>query len=541
MAHAVKKVTNQQVADALRLMGLNDVLGTSPDLTGAQNTDFKRKMLMAGISGADFDRAILMAKDITAEKVDPKGNQAEQIIQSLRIRGVPDDVIKSIVADAINSPLNRSDPNAKPGISQATPGGQTFDVSSSWTPGSTAIGGGPGAPRKISVAALLDSAAKFNSGATESVRGVLSKTPGVSTPPPPPTSPAAAPATQPPPTTGRPLAGGRNVLHHGPARPRGKPAGTGAPGAGAPGGSTTDGGTPETGGLAANAGPAEIEAYFRKHYGAEAWMLNIPDFKDIIKGAATGSGWTVQSIVSAVQATPWWQQNGQNVADYLKKKANDPVGFQQGLDSKTTAIKGELARFGITLPEDRILQLGDESFKWNWTTDQIAKTVADEFTYREGQQSVFIDKLKSDAKNFLVPIDEGTVNLWGDKLIMGGENEAGNWANFLKERAKSMYADPDIQRRLDEGENMAQISSTYAELAAKTLEMDPKDIDFTDPKWMSALDSTNEKGERRAMTYSDWTRKLKTEEVYRYDYTEGAKQNAMGMATGLLKKFGAIA
>lgn len=295
-------------------------------------------------------------------------------------------------------------------------------------------------------------------------------------------------------------------------------------------------------GLPPNATDAQVEDYFRKNYGADVWMAGIPDFKDIMKKVATDpAGWSLSSVTSAVQSTPWWQQNGINVQKFLEDQANDPTGtFKTKLNAHIATIKEQMATYGITLSDDRITQIATEAYKWNWDPATVAQNVSNEFHYQTGQHTVFVDKLSKDAKNYLVPLSDNTIQQWGQKLI-ANPAEQGNWTEFLKEQAKGMF--PAFASRLDGNETMMDIASPYAKTAAQYLELDENDIlnNMTDPKWMTALDTVDDKGVHKSLSPADWITKIKNDSVYRYDFTEQAKQGAAGMATDILKKFGAVA
>lgn len=505
-------VTNEAVLVALKGLGFN--ISGPISMTGAQNSEWKRKILpLLGAQygqGAEdmFNRAIQTAKKIKDIPVDAE--PTARLALTLRAYGTNETQMLAITNEAKR--LVKTTPGIRPA-------GQDFSASEYAQAVSNVLG---------HTGAALD--ALSNAGFKQPPPPQPGSAGAKLTPPP--AAPAAPGA--PAPAPGQPAPAPAPTPK---AKPKGKVPGTPTPVVAGP---TLDAsGRVVDKGLPANAGPAEIEAYFRRNYGAEAWMINIPDFKDIVKQVATNpGGWSLSSVTSAIQVTPWWQANGQNVADYLKDKANmSPADFQQKLGTHTATIKSEMAKYGITLTDERLLQLGTEAYKWNWDPTQIAKSVADEFDYHEGQHSTFIDKLQNEAKQYLTPLSAGTINSWGDRLIMD-PNEQGNWTEFLKNQAKSMF--PSFADRLDT-ETMADIADPYAKIAAQTLEMDSNDVNFQDPKWLAALDQVDAKGVHTSMSYADWNRKLKTDETYRYDYTEGAKQNAMGMATGLLRRFGAIA
>lgn len=473
------KTTNESIFYAIQAMGYAPSMGPidPAQLKGNQHSEFKERMKqLYHIGDEDFDAAERIALKFDAAHKSG-GTFSEDMVRGF------------VQSEAPNAPSLKAQISVDPATGKITTGPPA--PLSVPPPPSYAVGGGP-VPKPTS--------------ATPQPSQIISAPPATQT-----TATAPSKATKKPTTT---------------------PTTTGTPGA--PGGPGA-----QDKGLPANASPDQVTDYFRKNYGAEAWMLNIPDFAGLVKDIATSpGGWTDSSVMSAVMQKDWWKQNGQTVADYLEKKERDPVGFKEGLKAWGTQIRNKAATYGIAISDERINQMADNAYKWGWKDDDLNQAVAAEFHYQNNQPTVLGDKLKTDAKNYLVPVSDDVMQQWGQRLI-ANPNEQGNWQEFLKSQAKSMF--PSFGARLDAGETMQQIADPYAQLAGKWLEMDPKNVDFTDPKWMTALDQVDQKGNHSNMSLSDWTQKIKSDPQYRYDYTDNAKQAATGFATDILKKFGRIA
>jgi len=509
MAHPIKNVSNEQVLNALRGMGIQ--INGPVSMTGAQNSEWKRNLFRGPLRhlGQEFEntfsRAVETAKDLALIEKDNPKDPIERLSRTLQAYGLKGDQYSKVIDEA------KRIANSKP--MTLRPAGQAFNANDYLEAARKVLGDVP----------MVQEASRMS---------------GIQLP--------AAPAA-PAPLPGDVRAAEQPAPAPAAAAPQDKktPAAGGGGGGGGGGGSTEptrelSGATTEKG-LKKNASDAEVEAYFRRNYGASVWMIGIPEFKDLMRKVALNpSGYSPGAVASEVQKSQWWQANGENVAEYLKLKANSTIKFQDKVREKTDWFRGKAASYGMTLSDEKLQRLGDEALKWGWSEADMNRHLADEFDYQQGQHTVFTDRLFKEASDYLVPVGEGVIDQWGKRLISNPE-EQGNWKEFLKEQAKSMFADKDFQRRLDEGFTMAQIVDPYKKLAAQTLEIDEGDVDFMNQKWMAALDTTTDKGERRAMTYSEWTNKLKNDEQYRYDYTDQAKQAAISTANGLLKKFGAIA
>lgn len=294
--------------------------------------------------------------------------------------------------------------------------------------------------------------------------------------------------------------------------------------------------------LPKNASDAQVEQYLKENYGSDTWVLQVPEIRKIVFDSLKNPSGVTQGIInSAIQATPWWQQNGKHAADFLQDQATGGRQLNDKILEKQHQVESKAAALGLTLPPEKVLAIATDWQKWQWDDTAVNAALSGEFHYQNNQHTVFTDKLLGLAKSYVVPVSENTIQQWGQRII-ANPNEQGNYQEFLKEQAKSMF--PGMAARLDGGETVQDVAKPFAATAAQYLEMDQNDVlnNLSDPKWMTALDQVDPKtGVHSTMPPADWVRKLKDDPQYRFDYTEQAKQNATGMATDLLKKFGAIA
>lgn len=513
------KVSNQQILNTLEKMGYH--LPGPFDARGAQHGDFKNRVMYAlePIAGDKnvtdlFSQAEGIAVKLQAIPADAK--PLDKLVGSLKAWGVSDHDWNQVLA--------------------ALPKGRESTYGDFSTAVQNVLGQNP---------AYAGALHQVLGATPEEITNTFKGTGQLATPPLGAAPPVAPPAPAPPAGPGG-VTMGTTVSRATPgvaAKDTTAPAPAAKPPPGQapppPGPQLDAQGHPIGKALDPHATDAQVEQYFRDNYGADLWMVNVPDFKDIMRQVATNpSGWSLSAITSAVQKTPWWQANGQHVADYLTLKGST-TDFNKAIKSQTDTINGVLTTYGMTLPPEKVAELADEAQKWGWTPTDINQHVSQEFHFQNSQPTAFTDKLKQDARKYLVPVDDATIQQWGQRII-ADPNEENNYNEMLKNSAKSMF--PTFAPRLDT-ESMLDIAKPYANTAATLLEKDPNEIldNITDPKWMAALDQVDPKtGVHTSMSYSDWSRKLKDDSVYRYDYTEQAKQAATGQATDLLKRFGAI-
>lgn len=90
--------------------------------------------------------------------------------------------------------------------------------------------------------------------------------------------------------------------------------------------------------------------------------------------------------------------------------------------------------------------------------------------------------------------------------------------------------------QLDAGLTLAEIFSSYKDVAANTLELAPESISFNDPKFRTAFGGPN----TPPPTLGEWETMLRTDPKYGFENTKKAKRDAMTLATTIAKTFGEV-
>lgn len=102
-----------------------------------------------------------------------------------------------------------------------------------------------------------------------------------------------------------------------------------------------------------------------------------------------------------------------------------------------------------------------------------------------------------------------------------------------KARAKGYY--PGLSEQIDAGLSLEDMFSNYRNYAARTLELDPNQINFVDePKWAQAFGSRD----KPPMSLGEWVTYLKTNKDFGWQYTNQANQEVSSVVSALEKAFG---
>lgn len=99
--------------------------------------------------------------------------------------------------------------------------------------------------------------------------------------------------------------------------------------------------------------------------------------------------------------------------------------------------------------------------------------------------------------------------------------------------AKGQYA--HLADQIDAGVSLDDIFYNYKAYAARTLGVDPSEIDFVnDPKWAEAFGSK----EQGQLSLNDWLFKIKSDKRYGYQFTPQAQEEVSSIVSSLEKAFG---
>lgn len=280
--------------------------------------------------------------------------------------------------------------------------------------------------------------------------------------------------------------------------------------------------------------------YILGNFGYLSAFLQIPQVGSIIVQAAKG-GWDEARLEGALSKTSWWQQTSQSARDWEALQKLDPATYNQRLYSTVSKVQQLAQKMGVGLYGRDILRFADDVNRYGWDTQQITDAIAGHFSYKtgttySGEAATTLSTLKAAASDYLVPLSDATLTQW-TKNIIDGSVDATSFDAYLKEQAKSLF--PGLSSAIDSGVTVKQYVEPYRQIASQLLEINPESVDFTQPKWQTALTQIDPKsGQRTAMSLSDWQRTLMTDPAYGYANTDNARQVASHIGASLMNEFG---
>lgn len=268
------------------------------------------------------------------------------------------------------------------------------------------------------------------------------------------------------------------------------------------------------------------------------WMMSIPDVAPIIN-QAVANGNDADWIKSHIEQTQWWQTNSESARNWLQLQKQDPATASQQLLQKQNDIFRLAEQLGLS--QDTNIDwagMAQRAITESWNQQQIMDALGPLAwtTGGTGTLQQALQQMKAIAKSYGVPVSDQALQWYADAAVFQNQG-IDSFKVYAANAAKSLY--PAAAQAIDSGQTLDQFFDPYKQIAAKDLEISPDSIDLSDPKWNKAINSVNpQNGQKYAMSLGDFETMIKTNPVYNYDSTLGARQEAATLAQSMLQAFG---
>ena len=273
-----------------------------------------------------------------------------------------------------------------------------------------------------------------------------------------------------------------------------------------------------------------------------AIVRNIPEIAQLLQDAIE-NGYSDNKFQAELEQTNWYQQTSGSAREWDINSQRDPASAQANIDERMTYVRDmALREFGVRLSSERLAEIAEDSLRFGWSERFLQNAIGDVATtsttgisqLREGYIG---QQLRQTANDYGIAVSDATFNQWVNKVAVG-EESTDSWQDYAKLQAKNLF--PSVADRIDAGENFQQIIDPYRENAARLLEIDGGNIDFTQPDWIKAVTYQDDKGEQRPMSFTEWNDYVRQNKSFGYEYTDQAQQRAYQVANSLANMFGKV-
>jgi hypothetical protein len=275
-----------------------------------------------------------------------------------------------------------------------------------------------------------------------------------------------------------------------------------------------------------------------------AIVKNVPEIAELLK-RYVNEGWSEQKFQAELRATNWWKTTTASARQWDTASALDPATYQTRVDEAAAAINQEALGYGIRLSDEELQKLALDSLRLGWGTQTITNAIGMRAT--EGgtagatqlREGYYGQNVRQIAARYGVTLADETFNSFVNRIAVGDES-FDSFQDYTLTIAKALY--PALNSQFDAGLTFEDAVAPYRQIAASTLELNPNDIDFMDPKWVTPITymPDPQTGEQRLMNLTEWGKELRTNRAYGYEFTENAKNKAYSVVETLGNLFGRI-
>jgi hypothetical protein len=283
-----------------------------------------------------------------------------------------------------------------------------------------------------------------------------------------------------------------------------------------------------------------LEDWIATEYGHWAIWLDDPELGPKIREWAN-KGATAPIIERDLRKTEWWKRTTATQRTFDELEMRDPATQQSNVDGAVQELRQVVSSIGGFLDEQSLVQLAREQLRNGWRPEETVRAVTLEL--RKGsdpsqsmRSGIIGRSLKNIAREYALPFSDESLDKWVGR-IANNEYLIEDFQNYARRNAVGMF--PSLAADLERGLTVETLVDPFREMAARTLEINPANIDFSDAKWNAALNFGDDKG-RRMMTLGEWGQYLRETPEYGYEYTSQAQTRAYQVVDTLGKVFGRL-
>lgn len=286
----------------------------------------------------------------------------------------------------------------------------------------------------------------------------------------------------------------------------------------------------------------QLQQYVSQEYGVDSWMMQIPELQQILVATAM-YGWDQAHVDSALDSTQWWKQNGQQAAEWQQLQATDPAEASQQLSQTKATVTAAAHALGVQLTDADEGYIANFATEFSWNSDMINQVISAQYSKTttnptSGTAASFQDQATSMIQQYAVPVSSQAMATWTANAVSGTADISG-FEDYLRQQAKVLY--PFMSTALDNGVTPQSFLAPYTSAATTLLGVSDGSINWSDPKWLSAVTQSGPGGESTPVSLTQFQNTLRTDPTFGWSKTANAVSTAYTTAKQIASTFGKVA
>lgn len=175
---------------------------------------------------------------------------------------------------------------------------------------------------------------------------------------------------------------------------------------------------------------------------------------------------------------------------------------EQQYASAEAAVRNRSGMLGITFDDAAVKSIARAVVDGNWSSDQLDDYLvpAARDTNQAGVITAAVNQVQQLAARQLLKVSDATAREWAVRMA-SGEMDMDGVQSLLQAQAVQRYGWAASQ--ISQGIGVRDLLLPTRDRIADELEMNPEDVDLMDEKWLSMVQSVDDKGQIRAATDSE--------------------------------------
>ena len=257
-------------------------------------------------------------------------------------------------------------------------------------------------------------------------------------------------------------------------------------------------------------------------------LSSVPELKDLLNQAISG-GWSVTKFQQAVEGTNWYRTHNAAARELISLQASDPAEYASRINNAKNTVQNLARQMGVNLSGAQVGNLANMFLIQGWDQAELAHQLGSQWNVHsnaaslQGQAAQYYQQVQQTFADYGVPMTDLSVRRAVQQLI-AGNTTLDTYKQAAISAAKGLY--PSLAAQLDGGQTVRDIASPFIQTMANVLEIDPNNINLSDPMIKRALQgsvTTDASGKQTATTTTlyDFEKQLRADP--RWGQTQNAK------------------
>ena len=256
----------------------------------------------------------------------------------------------------------------------------------------------------------------------------------------------------------------------------------------------------------------------------------------------------INKFQADIQNSKWFTSYIEPAREAEAIKYGDPATWNASLESAKQIVAKAASTAGYTLSIDQINQIADQTLhKAGGKAQAITGLVSTEMNAQimstgkinpvGGAAATNVASLKTFAGNYMVSnlYTDADYTSWADQIAKGTTTQSAI-ENMIKQKAKDAYG--SLAQQIDAGLQPKDIVSPNVTRIASILEMNPNDINPTDPRWAKMIWNQDPTDPSKQTLKPYWQSEQDAMKDPSWAYTKNARSSLDNIAHNVLTNLG---